>query len=275
MFTRYTATLTALLTLGIASFAQAQQSTSDTTRNRGQRDLATDTMKLQRDTVRLDSARALLSQDQMQAKTDQKQLDSLKAGLKQAQQTGDTAAIAKDQAAITALRKQLDSTHTQAQREEHRIDVTQKAVQSDTREVKADKAVSLNGDRNQDQRALARDTTKLQLDRTQLDSARVQLNTDRTMAQADEKQIDSLQAGLKQARQKGDTAAIASDKAAITALRQKMDTAQDAAHREEHQVDLAQKAVQREQSATIETRQDIKQDKPGSKPESKTAPKKH
>ncbi|HEX5575708.1 MAG TPA: hypothetical protein VFX42_07520, partial [Gemmatimonadales bacterium] len=156
-----------------------------------------------------------------------------------------------------------------------RIDLTQKAVKRDTRDVKADKKVSLKTDRTQDERALARDTTKLQQDRTRLDSARVLLNTDRTMAQADEKQIDSLQAGLKQARQKGDTAAIASDKAAILALRQKMDTAQDAAQREEHQVDVAQKAVQREQAKTIETRQDIKQDKPGAKPESKSTPKKH
>jgi hypothetical protein len=82
------------------------------------------------------------------------------------------------------------------------------------------------------------------------------------MAQADEKQIDSLQAGLKQAKQKGDTAAVASDKAEITAIRQKMDTAQAAAHREEHQVDVAQKAVQKEQSTTIDTRHDIKGDKP-------------
>jgi hypothetical protein len=82
--TRYTAILTALLTLGVASFAKAQQSTTDTTRNRGQRDLATDTLKLQRDTVRLDSARAVLRQDQMKAKADEKQLDSLQAGLNQA-----------------------------------------------------------------------------------------------------------------------------------------------------------------------------------------------
>jgi hypothetical protein len=94
------------------------------------------------------------------------------------------------------------------------------------------------------------------------------------MAQADEKQIDSLQAVLKQDRQKGDTAAVSRDKAAIVALRKKMDAAQDQAKREEQRVDLAQKSVRSEEAKTIETRQDIKSDKPKTQ-EHSPAPKKH
>ena len=123
--------------------------------------------------------------------------------------------------------------------------------------------------RVRDQRALATDTTKLRFDRARLDSARTLLDKDRTLAQADEKQIDSLQTVLTSDHQKGDSAAVARDKAAILAVRKKMDAAQDRSQREERRVDVAQKAVRRETGKTMETRQDIKQDKPGAKSVSK------
>ena len=123
--------------------------------------------------------------------------------------------------------------------------------------------------RVRDQRALSTDTTKLHLDRARLDSARTLLDNDRTLAKADEKRIDSLQTVLKSDHQKGDSAAVARDKAAILATRKKMDTAQDRAQREERRVEVAQKTVRRETGKTMETRQDIKQDKPGPKSTSK------
>ena len=57
MLRKHTATVMALLILGVTALAQAQQSTSDTTgpdrdraQDRDQRALATDTMKLHADT---------------------------------------------------------------------------------------------------------------------------------------------------------------------------------------------------------------------------------
>ena len=123
--------------------------------------------------------------------------------------------------------------------------------------------------RVRDERALTTDTTKLRLDRARLDTARTLLEKDRTLAQADEKRIDSLRTVLTHDQQKGDSAAVARDKAAILALRKKMDAAQDRAQREEHRVEVAQKTVRRETGKTMETRQDIKQDKPGAKSVSK------
>jgi hypothetical protein len=141
MFTRHTMTLTALLILGVASLAQAQQSASDTTRphpdrarDRDQRALATDTVKLHLDVAHLDSARALLHQDQTQAKADENRLDSLKAVLQHDEQARprNTAAIAKDKAAVTALRHKLDADLDRAGRERARVELAQKAVRRES-----------------------------------------------------------------------------------------------------------------------------------------------
>ena len=275
MFTRYTATVTALLTLGVASLAQAQQSTGNTTRSdsaraRDQRALATDTMKLRLDKSRLDSLRAVLDTDRALGRTDKTQLDSLAAVLKQDRQKGDTAAIARDKAAVVAMRKKLDAVQDRGNRLERRVDLAQKAVDRERRksinvhkDIKQDRSQS--SARSQDQRALASDTLKLRLDKTRLDSTRTLLDQDRTLARTDKAQLDSLEAVLKQDRQKGDTAAVARDKAAVTALRKRLDAVQDRANREERRVDLAHNAVQREREKTFDARQDLKADRSGSK----------
>jgi hypothetical protein len=289
MCTKYTAALTTLLILGIASFAQAQQSSSDTTRPdrdnaQDQRALATDTMKLHLDIAHLDSLRALQHQDQTQARADEKQLDSLKAVIKRDRQATprDSAALAQDQAQLMTLRKKLDTELDRARRERTQVEVAQKAVRRESQaaikahqDIKEDKAVSQKPDRDRardrDQQALATDTMKLRLDETRLDSARALLNEDQTQARGDEKQLDSLKAVLKHDTQTGNTAAIAKDKAAVTALRNKLDTELDRARREEGQVDLAQKAVRRETHAAVEAHQDIKEDRPRSQEHSGAA----
>jgi len=287
MGTKYAATLTTLLILGSASFAQAQQSASDTTRSdraQDQRALATDTMKLRLDIAHLDSLRASLHQDQTQARADEKQVDSLKTVIKRDRQATprDSGAIAQDQAQLMALRKKLDTELDRARRERGQVDLAQKAVRRESqasikahKDIKQDKAVSQKPDpdraRDRDQQALATDTMKLRLDETRLDSARALLHGDQTQARGDEKQLDSLKAVLKHDTQTGNTAAIAKDKAAVTALRNKLDTELDRTRREEGQVDLAQKAVQRETHAAIEAHQDIKEDRPRSQEHSGAA----
>jgi len=274
MFTRYTAAVTAVLTLGIAGLAQGQSTSnptrSDSARARDQRQLATDTMKLRIDKARLDSLRTVLDTDRAQARADKTQLDSLEGLLKQDRQKGNTAAIASDKAAVIAMRKKLDAMQDRGNRVERRVDLAQKLVDREReksfrvrKDIKQDRSQSSTG--NKDQRALATDTMKLRLDKARLDSTRALLNQDRTLAQTDKKQVDSLEAALKQDRQRGDTAAVARDRAAVIALRKKLEAVLDRANREERRVDLAQNAVKREREKTFDVRQDLRADRSGAK----------
>ena len=134
---KYTAIFTAFLILSATSLAQAQQSTSDTTRpdsdrarDRDQRALTTDTMKLHHDVALRDSARAILHQDQVQTRGVETQIDSLQAVLQHDRQATprDDAAIARDKAAVKRLRGKLDSDLDRARRERARVDLARKAV---------------------------------------------------------------------------------------------------------------------------------------------------
>jgi hypothetical protein len=107
---------------------------TDRARDRDQQALATDTMKLHHDIVLKDSVRAMLLRDRTQTQSDEKQLDSMRAMLKHDRQASprDTAAIAKDQAAVTSLEKKVEMDRDQAQREETRLDLAQKAVRRES-----------------------------------------------------------------------------------------------------------------------------------------------
>ena len=130
----YSAMATALLMLGAASLAQAQQATSDTAgrdsthamrvRARDERTITADTVRLHREMAIRDSARTLLDQDQAQTHATGKQIDSLKAVLDRERKATprDTVAINRNLAALTGLRQKLDRDLDRDRRVKTRVD---------------------------------------------------------------------------------------------------------------------------------------------------------
>jgi hypothetical protein len=144
MLGKHSATLTALLMLGAASFAQAQQATGDTTHRdsthaarvtaREDRAITTDTMRLHRDIAMRDSARATLSQDQAQTRAVGKQIDSLKTVLDRERKATprDSTAIKRDEAALKQLRQQQDRDLDRDRHAKSRVDAIVKKVDKES-----------------------------------------------------------------------------------------------------------------------------------------------
>lgn len=130
----YSAMATALLMLGAASLAHAQQATSDTAgrdsthaarvRAREQRAITADTIRLHREVAIRDSARSMLDRDQAQTRATGKRIDSLKAVLDRERKATprDTVAVNRNLAALTGLRQTLDRDLDRDRREKARVD---------------------------------------------------------------------------------------------------------------------------------------------------------
>ena len=118
--------------------------------------------------------------------------------------------------------------------------------------------------RARDERAVTTDTIRLHRDIAIRDSARAALDQDRRQQQADEHQLDSLQAVLTRDRKAKprDTAAVKRDLAVVTGQRQKLDGDRDRAHREQVRWDADDKRVRKESEAAIEAHHDIREDRP-------------
>ena len=141
MFRRYPAALTALLVMSVTSLAAAQQAASDSSRrdpdrarDRDERAITADTIKLHREIAVRDSARATLTQDQEQTRAVEARIDSLQADLKKDRQATprDTAAINRDLTALKHMRQTLDRDLDRDRREKTRVAVIEKKVRTES-----------------------------------------------------------------------------------------------------------------------------------------------
>jgi hypothetical protein len=144
MLGKHSATLTALLMVGAASFAHAQQVTGDTTHRdsthaarvtvREDRAIATDTMRLHRDIAMRDSARTTLNRGQAQTSALGKQIDSLKTVLDRERKASprDTTAIKRNEAALKQMRRQQDRDLDRDRREKSRVESIEKRVDKES-----------------------------------------------------------------------------------------------------------------------------------------------
>ena len=121
---------------------------------------------------------------------------------------------------------------------------------------------SLQRDRSRDDRAITRDTLKLQHDIAVRDSERAVLQHDQSSTSQDTQRIDSLKAELARLRKATprDTAAISRDEALLKRRQQTLDTDLDRARREKKQADVAEKTVQHESQAAIKAHHDVRED---------------
>jgi hypothetical protein len=125
---------------------------------------------------------------------------------------------------------------------------------------------SLQRDRTHDERAVTRDTLKMNHDIAVRDSVRTLLQQDQARTAVTTKQIDSLQADMTRARQASprDTAAIARDEASVKRLQAVLDKDLDRSRSEKQRLAFTEKTVQRESHAAIAAHHDVRQDHPAS-----------
>ncbi|MGH7513351.1 MAG: hypothetical protein ACREOQ_10550 [Gemmatimonadales bacterium] len=153
------AALMTLLALTVTSLAGAQQASSDTAQHakpspgrdqrQDQRIISTDSIKLHHDIALRDSVRSALEADHDRIHADQGRLDSLRMALANARkaQPRDTAAIARDLAALNQAKQALDRDLDRDKQERSLLASMNRKVTKES-DVTADARHDLHADRS-------------------------------------------------------------------------------------------------------------------------------